>query len=563
MVSGTVAEDRLGPGDPSDSKGVIQLVADVASHHEISALEPILQVCRSAAARQDLSVAVLGRFNAGKSSFLNHLVGRDVLPVGVIPVTSVITEMLWGPTERAEVHFLDSHTESVPLDSVAEFITELKNPENGKRVSTVCLYLPDLEDYKELRFVDTPGLESVFSHNTESSLAWAPNVDLALVAIGVDPPLAQQDLTLIRKLFKYTPKICVLLTKVDVLTETEHDEVLQFVRKQLKRVFEQQIEVFPYSTRPGFESLRYELREQLIDQTLHTIRDQKRQIVARKLQTLLGECADYLELTLRSATMIDSERQQLQVLAFRERAAIADTKLELQLIARHNTGTARSRVEKILAPYESRVALELAAALEHEYRSWRLSFKGLLERFESWLGEALTARLTEISSAHQSDFLAPVRDVQRQYMRVLQGFRDQLSQRTMKLLGVPLRTTETEIEAEPPKTPDINIGHVFDHNWELLSPIIPVQLFRAVVKRRFLRRVNDETFKNLSRLTAQWTDVIAAAIAQTQQVAQHRLEDFVNTVEYLTASSATRAPQIQTDLERVQRARASLPAERR
>ncbi len=536
---------------PSDNGNVIQLVSEVASRYEMSSLRPLLRVCKSAAARNDLSIAVLGRFKAGKSSFLNHFLGRDVLPVGVIPVTSVVTEMLWGPEEHAEVRFLDGRIEPLDIDVIGEFITEAKNPENRKRVSGVCLYLPEFRAYPGLRFVDTPGLDSAFAHNTEASLAWVPNVDVALVAVGVDPSLAQQDVALIRKLFEYTPKVCVLLTKVDILSDAERHEVFHFVREQLNQNFEQQIEIFRYSTRPGFEWLRSDFEERFIGPTLGAIRDRKREILAHKLRTLLRECSDYLQLTLRSAEMIDAQRQELRARAIGEQQALADTKLELQLVAWHNIGITRSHTEKILRPYERRIEAELFEALEQEYRAWKMSFARLLERFESWLGEALSNRLAGISASHRSDFLKPLRDVERQYIRVLQGFRDRLSERAMDLFGVPLRTTETEIEPESPKAPDIKIGRMFDHNWELLSPIIPMTVFRGVVKARFLRKMNDESFKNLSRLTSQWADLENAAIVHMQHEAERRLEDLVQTVERLTASSRVHVPNIKSDLDRV------------
>src|SRR5512145_1846945 len=50
-----------------------------------------------------VDVAVLGQFKAGKSSFLNGLMGRDVLPVNVLPATAVITRIGHGPVERALV----------------------------------------------------------------------------------------------------------------------------------------------------------------------------------------------------------------------------------------------------------------------------------------------------------------------------------------------------------------------------------------------------------------------------------------------------------------------------
>ncbi|MGA7409666.1 MAG: dynamin family protein, partial [Bryobacteraceae bacterium] len=316
MASGTVSEEgRLSSTTPGNNIDVIALAEELATRYEITALEPLLDVCRSAAVRKDLSIAVLGRFKAGKSSFLNHFVGRDLLPVGVVPVTSVITEMQWGPEERGEVHFQDGSARAVPVETVGDFITESNNPENKKHVGGVVLHLPELRAFKGLRFIDTPGLESAFTHNTDASLAWVPNVDLALVAVGVDPPLSHQDVVLIHKLFEYTPKVCVLLTKVDLLTEAERDEVLQFVRAQLNRNFERNIEVYPYSTRPGFQGLRSSVEEQFFNPTLSTVREQKLEILNHKLQTLLRECGDYLQLTLCSAEMIDAERQQLRARA--------------------------------------------------------------------------------------------------------------------------------------------------------------------------------------------------------------------------------------------------------
>ena len=53
---------------------------------------------------------------------------------------------------------------------------------------------------------------------------------LALVAVSVDPPLSQRDIDLLKSLYQYTPKVGVLLTKADLLSEQELAEVVEFVR---------------------------------------------------------------------------------------------------------------------------------------------------------------------------------------------------------------------------------------------------------------------------------------------------------------------------------------------
>ena len=227
--------------------GALNVASDIAHRYQLSSLQPLIQSCRQLADRDEISVAVIGRFKAGKSSFLNNFLEREVLPVGVVPVTTVVTEIGYGPEEKATVHFLKGDMKVVPLGEVRSFIAEGENPGNRKGVSTVAIELPELARRRALRFVDMPGLESTFAHNTETALTWLPKVGLALVAVSVDPPLSQHDIALLKSLYEYTPKVSILLTKVDLLTEVEQQEVLAFVNERLIEALESAPQVFPYS----------------------------------------------------------------------------------------------------------------------------------------------------------------------------------------------------------------------------------------------------------------------------------------------------------------------------
>jgi PII-like signaling protein len=108
--------------------------SDFCRRYEISALEDFLESCRAFAQEKTLNIAVLGRFKAGKSSFLNHLLGRPLLPVGVIPVTSVVTEIQWGPASapRFRLPMADGTRNRWPDRRVH---SESENPENSKQVA--------------------------------------------------------------------------------------------------------------------------------------------------------------------------------------------------------------------------------------------------------------------------------------------------------------------------------------------------------------------------------------------------------------------------------------------
>jgi hypothetical protein len=177
---------------------IVNLASELATRYHLSALQPLLASCRAACVQEVFNIAVMGRFKAGKSSFLNHLLGRDLLPVGVIPVTAVITEIAYGSRERAVAHFLDGHSGEISIRQITSFVAERENPGNIKRVSKLTIELPALEQFKNLRFVDTPGLESALAHNTKETTAWLPNVALALVAVSIDTPLSQAGSRLVR-----------------------------------------------------------------------------------------------------------------------------------------------------------------------------------------------------------------------------------------------------------------------------------------------------------------------------------------------------------------------------
>ena len=85
-----------------------------------------------------LRVLVAGEAKRGKSTLINALLGRDVLPSGVTPLTAVATTVRFGSEPRAEVLFLDGHEEKHPLTVLPDLVTERGNPRNRRRIAARC-----------------------------------------------------------------------------------------------------------------------------------------------------------------------------------------------------------------------------------------------------------------------------------------------------------------------------------------------------------------------------------------------------------------------------------------
>lgn len=537
------------------SDSVIALASEIAQRYQLSSIQPLIESSRKLAERDELSVAVIGRFKAGKSSFLNHFLEREVLPVGVVPVTTVVTEIGYGPEEKATVHFVKGDQIVIPLDQVRLFISESENPGNGKGVSTVAIELPELAQLRALRFVDMPGLESTFAHNTETALNWFPKVGLALVAVSVDPPLSQHDIALITSLLEYTPKVSLLLTKMDLLNQEEQQEVLAFVNDRLKETFESAPKVFPYSIKPGFEYLRVGIKEDLIGTLMTDFQGQRTAVLDRKIETVMSECYDYLTLALKSAESIDSEREALKRQVLGEKEAVDDLKSELRLIVQHAAAGARAEIATRLNTHKFELERRLVSELSSAFPNWTSSLGFALTSYESWLDRKLTEDLVAVSAFERKSMLAPLDKLKSQVFRSLQNFRDRLSEQAMRAFGVPLRTSEQEIQLREPHTPDIHVGRIYDRSWELLSPVLSMSLIGPLVRRHFNQRVPYMIEKNLSRLATQWDESIRGAMLELVTESHRRIDELVATIGLLISTSHHDVQRIREDLGRIESAR--------
>ena len=194
-----------------------------------------------------IDIAIFGQFKAGKSSFINSIIGKPILPTGVIPATSVITRIYFGEKERALLKFNDNRIEEICLNVIDEYITEPKNPKNIKGVCFANIEIPELKQYKGLCFIDTPGIGSIFLKNTQTTEVWSDEATIAIVCISAERPLSEFDLKLIKELDSNSYKLVCLLTKTDLFTIEQLEEINIFLQTSLNNEIGKNIEIYNYS----------------------------------------------------------------------------------------------------------------------------------------------------------------------------------------------------------------------------------------------------------------------------------------------------------------------------
>lgn len=178
-------------------------------------------------------VACLGQFKRGKSTLINALLGEEVLPVGVAPVTNVVTVVRAGPERGARVRRSGGAWKAIAIGDLALYVSEERNPSNQRHVEALEVFHPGRVLTDGICLVDTPGVGSVFADAAEATRAFVPHVDAAIVVIGGDPPLTAEEAELAKTVAEQVENVLVVLNKADKLPEGERAEAKAFAARVL------------------------------------------------------------------------------------------------------------------------------------------------------------------------------------------------------------------------------------------------------------------------------------------------------------------------------------------
>jgi GTP-binding protein EngB required for normal cell division len=537
----------------------LQTISRLCAAFGIESLQPRLRAGLEVLQGDGLvDVAVLGQFKAGKSSFLNSLIGREIVPVDVLPATAVVTRIGYGPRERAVVRRLAGDEEEISIERLAEFVTERQNPANEKQVAMVEVELPSLAPFRGVRFVDTPGLGSIFTHNTQASMEWLPRVGGALVAVSVNHPLSEQDLRLLAEVFQHTPEVAILLTKADLVSESQLEVVVDFTRHQIARLTGKELLILPCSIHPAYGALQGRVRDHVLHRIAERHEEKFDEIVSHKARSLVAGCREYLLLAQGAAAAAGQARADLLEALQRERRDIGSVKGEITLFSRELKSRVRGTAGERFHAYHGEVTGRLWKDLRGRMADWKGNLAKTTGRFQEWLRAALEEELSGVSAhgeVHLSGFLF---ETQVSLQRTVRAFQDRLAKEIERALGLSFAGANFEAQIKEPARPDVRVGQTFESHLDLLWFLIPMTIFRPLVERHFLRLIPWEAEKNLSRLAAQWAETVNASIEDLAGQALDFMEKEFSTIERLVSNTDDRQADIARALKELESLEAGL-----
>ncbi len=238
---------------------------------------------------------------------------------------------------------------------------------------------------------------------------WLPKVGCAIVTISSDRPLSENDLDLIRELMDYTPRVVLLLSKADLLSEEQQHQVVSFFKATLKKELNKDFQTLTYSTIKDTQLYKRFLDQLLL--SLSTNRDAEfRGISHHKVRSLARMCLSYLDVALKTSMQNDADRQTLRDLILDEKINCELIEGELNLIARENKDTTRTLIANYLdATQRVPLTRKLLEKLSNEMPSWKGNLWKLTRRYEAWLMETLTEEIDRISKSEYKHFFGSLK----------------------------------------------------------------------------------------------------------------------------------------------------------
>jgi GTP-binding protein EngB required for normal cell division len=199
-----------------------------ARAHTVGDLAVAARVGDLAADRsRPVRLAIVGEFNAGKSTFINALIGADVAPTGVLPTTATLHHLRWAPDPFAKILFVEGHDPRERIVSHGDLRAALKTLDPAS-IARVELRLP-LASLVSVEILDTPGFNAPDPRHARVARSAFDEADAALWLLDATQAMKQSELDVLEEARRAELPVQMLVNKADRLSASDLAKVMASV----------------------------------------------------------------------------------------------------------------------------------------------------------------------------------------------------------------------------------------------------------------------------------------------------------------------------------------------
>jgi cellulose synthase operon protein C len=369
---------------------------------DFAAATPALVGLAAAAGRaaealdRPLLVAVMGEFNAGKSSFVNAFCGEEVAPTGVTPTTATINVLRYAAVPAARAVHHDGTSRPIPPSAIAAFLGALHD-DDARDVRQVEIFLP-IESLRRVEIVDTPGLNSIRAEHERVARDFLRDADAIVWVLAVGQAAKATEKEALGLAHAGHKRVVGVLNKIDRADAGEVEAVLTHVRRTLGELLDS---VIPLSATRAFEARRAGRPDPAWDR-LGAVLEERffAQALALKRATAVGALQRFAEAAQGTALAapapnFDETRAALAALAARVGSALDAERIALRARIEEGYRRAATEVREFVQPRSWLFGDHRATAADEDFLTELLqdAVDRATERTRAALVGALTATL--------------------------------------------------------------------------------------------------------------------------------------------------------------------------
>lgn len=206
---------------------------------------------------EPMKIAITGQFSSGKSTFLNALLARNILPTGITPVTSKVNYIRYGNELTIKVRYHNGKDEFHSIEGLSRFTDQR---ESGEDIAYLTIYAP-LELLKDIVFVDTPGLNSQAKVDTKTTQKVLKQVDGIIWLTLIDNAGKMSEAEVLESYMDaYANKSLCVLNQKDKFTPEQVEQTSSYVKEAFAKYFSQ---VVPISALEALKARSHDSKRQV------------------------------------------------------------------------------------------------------------------------------------------------------------------------------------------------------------------------------------------------------------------------------------------------------------
>lgn len=204
----------------------------------LDATKESVRLVRERTAEDSFKVAVVGEFKRGKSTLINGLLGKEILPADPLPCSATLNRITYDVKPHAMISFKNGEKLEIPVEELRSYVTKLteESAQTAETIAEATVFYPLNYCKNNVDIIDTPGLNDD-ENMTNVTLSVIPQVDISIMAIMALSPFGQYEKDFLENKLMASDvgKVIFVVTRIDLVDPEDRERIVDHIRQEITK----------------------------------------------------------------------------------------------------------------------------------------------------------------------------------------------------------------------------------------------------------------------------------------------------------------------------------------